>query len=1511
MTQAGGPAAINGFLYQIIHHLRWLADVTLSGTLDGQVIEDACLILEPRDGGDARAEAYGTYLVEQYKTRKDGTWSISDIVQVLCNLRKAVPSPRPVNARYRFVTDGCAGRLDQFDAFLADVKSVARPDDLDNTEEREFRKGLSATNRKFFERVVAETQSGLLQSNEEDRTAVFHLLFRFEMEFGADAESRVAEVERLFRLCGPDLGDERKIRERLVGVLFEMLSRGEERLDARNIDAMFHKVGLMPKRLRRIAELPEKMSTLTHQRFVSLKYKSDQDVRGIPEWPGDKPVLVIAGESGTGKTWQLGRLLEACGQDRQVATFVHSAKTAEELKSSAARDVWQTVLGETSDKTIIAVMNFLRELAPNAPVPVFTVALDDVQSIDLARDLVRQDWEDWGMRLVITAPQAVARALQITDSKAIHVHTVGDFSVDELDTLIKHRGGRWAYLPPDLKILLRKPILAGLFLELPYTSIQHAPCSEYEIFENFWQRIAAKGHSGDEGIVIALAAHMHQGKPYPLPRPEWRGIGLDSEEAASRLEAVGWFRTTEDGEVAFAHDRLLNWAVAKSLVRQFQRKDLSIEGLGAILAGEVGEAEWHMRGRLGYVPMDVLWLLAADDQNMETLGRLTVRMEDSHEFGSYGEEIYVHLLPTLGQRAVPILLERLSAITDSSDGGYRAGQIGKAFAALTRQRNIKLQVVIDSLVHAPTRIRQAVAIAALTAEPDVRHIDRLWELHQQRLCALEDRTDGSRRTDYNASFAALRAGVAMNPGWLRNRIISAEAEKEHVSELGYLLNGLEHADAPRIWKETGNILMVKVSTDKPRSLLYCIARFADHKKLEFVIQHLSRSEDFASGAALAALSVLDPRAAVERLVEVQDSERYLTRDQWLPALLYAEPELTRWRIRELAESDQKEHCLIEHLFWERPDEIDETMLHFVLSAFARNLRKHLDEAVVRDPSWLFHPLDFLGRIARLELLTILEAQAGEDLERMITAVACSRLRTNSNCRDHVLESARRVLILMGGDGITTLVNRELESEHFWVRHGGLNWALLCSDNGTIGRLASIARRPVPRDGNGKPQSDAYQEFYQATSALAALGADETLVEAVQHSDIAEVPVDLAELRAYRGPMPKALTDQARRILQSTAPNEDALLTALIIAWVSYDPDMILPVRTVLKRADPEGKIAAYACIALQALGDSPEDFAQLALRLVHTEANSVWGQNALFCLGEHGLELLGKWLEGRSAMKRTDSDDLVIRALYDNPITRKLSIEAAVNRCLPGQFLLDAPYDIAAEANEPALREQILDKAFATRSVVTTQPLRAIEGLAKFDVERAVEAIELGLQLHIRIERQLCRLLVRIAPDMAAAKLIDAAVSGERGSLKRAVGQALRRLDPGVVSCLVIERMSGSASGRKAAAELAGWLPIPAIKDALGRLADNDNVMEVRLAALAALKLHRQETNVQSLLAAFPSAACKRQWSLLIAILDAADPYLLTEREDPLWLGNILSDVPAAFAHHAKSVLRKRKQKDG
>ena len=1426
MTQAGGPAAINGFLYQILHHIEWIADVRLDRA--DQEVKNARLVLEPRNGGDARAEAPDQYLVEQYKTRANITWALTDMETILHDLRKAVPPSLPANALYRFVTDGRAGILKEFKAFLDALKSVEGPDHLNNNEKRKFRKGLTVTDREFFDHIVKETRNGEPQLPANERAVVFHLLSRFEMEFCVTSSGLIEKIDRSLRPYVADLGDECGVRDRLVGLLMDRLSEGELKLDSTDLDSLLREAGLSPERLRKLKMLSETMAELIRDRSGRhIGYQHEKDVREVPYWPEDKPVLLITGESGVGKSWQLGKYLEECVAASRIATLV-GAKTTEEVLTRAARDIWQIGLGETSEKSLLAVSNFLREIAPNISIPLLTVAVDDIQDVYVARDLIRQDWMLWRMRLILTVPNTVARALEHTDSETIHVHHIDDFSDNELDELLKRHGQRWADLPSDLKKLLCKPILAGIFLKLSYTSFQDAPYSEYEIFEKFWEKMVAQCQPGDEGIVTALAAHTHERNSYPLLRKEWREIELTAENLV-RLQAAGWLRSPEHGEVEFVHDRLLNWAVAKSLARKFQRGELSIDEFYDTLVVKSEEQEGPLFQRLGYVPMDTFWLLAAEDIHSKALGQLVAKMND------YTLEDYIHLLPTLGQRSVPILLELLNRTTSDSDCDYKVSLIGKALANLARQEKIELGDTITELLNMSYRPQQSVAIAVLEAVPESCHLDRLWELHQQRADARDNNSDWYNRADYQASFAALRAGIELDPEWLRNCILAADKDSERIADLGYLLSGLEHFDASDIWQDTSDVLMSKLLPSKPRSLINCIARFEDHEKIDFVIEHLSCSEDFASSAAIKALTILDPQEAVDRLIEVEENDRYLTRNQWLPNLLRFHPEQTRQRILELAQSAPRGYWLIANIFWERPDELDEVMLRFVLRTLETDLRD-LREAFAEEPSILYNPLEFLGRIACPKLLKILQTEAGDELERLILEVALSRLHTNSGNFDHILENARRILLLIGGQGITTLINRELASEHFWVRQGGLKWAFVRADDSTIKRLAAIAQCPIPRDANRKPKSEPSLELCQATAALAALGADSVLIEILSQTGVVDMlPIHLATLRAHRGPMPKALTNSALRTLQDAALSEDLVQTSLMIAWLSADIDFIPTVRTVLEQADPESQIANYACIALQELGDQSDDFARLAeyLAQAQTKENADWGLNALISLKNKGLEFLKNWIQSPS---NPDYIGRVIRTLYHYAETRKFAVDTSVNQCLNGGFTHDPLYDIAAESDNPDLREQILEVAFAEHAYVAVEPLRAIQGLAKFDVARAIEAIEHGLQFHPNIERNLCLLLVRIAPETAAEKLLDAIIMIERESLIPAAGRALRRLDSTTVAPSVVEQMSiPLSSRRKSVAELAGWLPIPEITEALDHLADHDSSIDVRRVALDAL----------------------------------------------------------------------------
>ena len=122
--------------------------------------------------------------------------------------------------------------------------------------------------------------------------------------------------------------------------------------------------------------------------------------------------------------------------------------------------------------------------------------------------------------------------------------------------------------------------------------------------------------------------------------------------------------------------------------------------------------------------------------------------------------------------------------------------------------------------------------------------------------------------------------------------------------------------------------------------------------------------------------------------------------------------------------------------------------------------------------------------------------------------------------------------------------------------------------------------------------------------------------------------------------------------------------------------------------------------------------------------------------------------------------------------------------------------------------------------------------------------------------------------------------------------------------------MSIPSSNRESVAELAGWLSITEVSEALGDLAEHDRSINVRHVALAALEYQRREKMVCALLEGFPIAMPEHQWALLVAILEVADPYLLTDREDPLWIGQIFKeDVPYAFIHHAKKMIKEQKRK--
>ena len=75
------------------------------------------------------------------------------------------------------------------------------------------------------------------------------------------------------------------------------------------------------------------MAKLSRGHLKRIGYRYKKDVREVPYWPEEKPVLLIT-ESGAGKTWQLGKYLEGCVPSSRTLV---GAKTTEDILTWAAQ----------------------------------------------------------------------------------------------------------------------------------------------------------------------------------------------------------------------------------------------------------------------------------------------------------------------------------------------------------------------------------------------------------------------------------------------------------------------------------------------------------------------------------------------------------------------------------------------------------------------------------------------------------------------------------------------------------------------------------------------------------------------------------------------------------------------------------------------------------------------------------------------------------------------------------------------------------------------------------------------------------------------------------------------------------------------------------------------------------------------------------------------------------------------------------------------------------------------
>lgn len=218
------------------------------------------------------------------------------------------------------------------------------------------------------------------------------------------------------------------------------------------------------------------------------------------------------------------------------------------------------------------------------------------------------------------------------------------------------------------------------------------------------------------------------------------------------------------------------------------------------------------------------------------------------------------------------------------------------------------------------------------------------------------------------------------------------------------------------------------------------------------------------------------------------------------------------------------------------------------------------------------------------------------------------------------------------------------------------------------------------------------------------------------------------------------------------------------------------------------------------------------------------------------------------------------------------------------------------EIDRPEVREFLIAEIYAgeTGWHVVGQRATAIRGLAKLDQDAAFHATELAL-IHANKDRELVpELLMDIDEDRAIPLLCPAAIDEPSTLALWAIGRSLRWAKNSDLSQTQILDLLQSADSREqcAGASLAGWQCHAGFTSVLRSLHADSPDQDVRDAAETALCQQQTEAQVAVLLTELANSDGLQKWSILEAVIQVADPELLSSREDPQWIGAALGNAP-------------------
>ncbi len=1184
----GGAETVGGIWYQGLYIVlqaveRLLAFQDISGPVQ--------FVAEPRNGGDVRVTNRTRHRVTQIKKKAGGgSWSLGDVIdEVLPDLFKATADATydPTKAwTYEFVTEGRLGRWKEALTFFHNLSGLEAEqvqtggswidayetlDDVQalNLGNKNLASPYQNTRRGLFDHIVDCLRGPAPEKGKPDeridvevgRERTWCLLRGFQFIGGRSEEHCRAELRRHLLHIVPNHSAVDDLLDQMLGWITDASRQGHKVFTPEEMLAGCGLEGVVP--VGDLIALRERTQRSAQDAVQALGYIAGQDTRRTV-WGDDALVsssttpVVVTGDSGDGKSWALYAAADQATTSAVV--FIDASNSgkldAEQLVNRAAERVWQVGLSHDNQKTMAALTERLAQtLGKSMGRPWLTLCIDQVDDPVLARSLVQQPWSTWGVRLIIgvsnTARSAAEQAGKADSVSAKH-HAVRPFSLPELQKYLEARLGpaSWKRVPHDVHDVLRKPQLAKLYVDLKLSGEageEWQPTDEYALVDAFWHRLASTengGHHRDELRLRRLAIGVAEGKPYPWSIDQVDEADL-SDEVLNRLIQAGWLRQVDE-IYDMPHDRLLGYAVARAIIGRCRSENLDPNAIADLLDGTEDRPR---RTRLGYLLMDWFHLALGSGEQQSRAPAVLQRVVEKNN-GSAGTSIQEVLLPTLGQKVIPLLVSESKRLAVSAPAWeLQASLRGLAKVLADALEADRERVVHDFLDDGAHQIRLAgLHLMSMVAAPGL--LDRAWELHREildhpdRYTARNTRVDQWQHVLRRASFDALAFNLPARPSWICDAVEQVESS-DHPDQLAWLIAQLE--DDGATWQACKHRLFdVVAQPDGNRSLARNIGLWQDHdelKRLEGLTQQLLGSKKLGAADCVAAMIRLDPERAVELLTEIDAMQLYMSRLWLLPPLMAATPHKTQEILHDRITSLPSP---LDALRWFQGN------ADFMSEAILQTLLDNLDVGLADWPSWteeektkektahwLATEFEVLASISDPKLIEVFARYREQRLENNLFEL----LRTIGPQDGGQIDSPTRypltrVLLKIGPKRTNEAARLFLKSTDYIARSQGIALADRIADDATREDLLQVTLGPGTGDENG----DALNR-QDAIQSLARHGDFERLLRVGQ--DRADLLVIAAIKTAQQSGCDEATAQQLKKQAKSSEPEVAARAIALL------------------------------------------------------------------------------------------------------------------------------------------------------------------------------------------------------------------------------------------------------------------------------------------------------------------------------------------------------------------------------